>query len=396
MAEYNNIPEYLYFHGEEIENFYHVQIPLSLVKDKVFSDVSDSAKILYGLLLNRTCLSIRNGWLDKNNRTYINYTIKNVMEDMNIGETKAKKIFAELCNISGTGIGLIEKVRVLNKPSRIYVLNFIAVCDYIRLLGEDHAKCRENADLPVGRKCDPPSVVNATHRQSQMRPTVSRECDPPSVVDATENYINISNTNKSNIDISQSVYDKRNVSDESKDVTDRLTDVTAQVSVLNDNKLYRVDELGEYLSYPRLRELLSYHHFMEECSRFNLTQLERKQRATEELKVLIDYQALKETPQINMDLVDALLEYMTDVIAIKESIRIRDTTYDADMMGNRFFELDMFTIQHVLEKIETFTSQNRISNIRNYYLKCLMSAKSDMRTSIQGEVNYDLAHWNDS
>ena len=81
-------------------------------------------------MLNRTSLSKRNGWADEYNRTYIVYTIENVQEDLGIGSTKAKKLFAELSDINGTGIGLIRKERVLNKPSRIYVLNFKEVYDY--------------------------------------------------------------------------------------------------------------------------------------------------------------------------------------------------------------------------------------------------------------------------
>ncbi len=131
MTNENMIPERFYFHGNEIEQFTHIQVPIALIKDKVFKDISTDAKLLYGLLLNRTGLSIKNHWLDGDNRTYITYTIENVREDLGIGSTKAKKLFAELGDINDTGIGLIKKVRVLNKPSRIYVLNFIEVYTYL-------------------------------------------------------------------------------------------------------------------------------------------------------------------------------------------------------------------------------------------------------------------------
>lgn len=388
MDKNRDIPEELYFHGEEIENFFHVQIPLALVKDKAFGGVSDSAKILYGLLLNRTSLSIRNGWMDKNNRTYIHYTIDDVMEDMNIGKTKAKKIFAELVNISDTGIGLIDKVRVLNKPSRIYVLNFMKVCNYLKTANENNKPDLKDADNESCKKCGPPSASNATHGEPQTRPTVGFKCDPPWASNATPNYINISNTNISDIDISQSIY------------SDQFTGGSQMNEGLNEdqpkNDICETDiyALPDY-SDQQLREVLTYHHFQEECRLFHFTQMESKKRATAELKVLIDYMALKKDPKINIELVDVLVDYMTDIIVFKEPVTIRGVIYEADTLGNRFFSLDMFTIQYVLNKIETTTCRNKISNVKKYYIKCLISARSDMQAGIHGEVNYDLANWNE-
>ncbi|MCM1236170.1 MAG: replication initiator protein A, partial [Ruminococcus flavefaciens] len=187
MADNIKIPEHLYIHGTEIDQFLYIQVPVPLVKDNVFSSISDSAKILYGLLLNRMGLSISNGWMDENNRTYINYTIENVMDDFNCGSTKAKKLFAELVNVNNSGIGLIQKVSVLNKPSRIYVLNFMKVLQYLSELkrGENTQK---PTDLLEGRKSDPRGDVIATHGGTQMRPTEGRDCDPRRDVNATTNY----------------------------------------------------------------------------------------------------------------------------------------------------------------------------------------------------------------
>ncbi|MBR1738129.1 MAG: replication initiator protein A, partial [Firmicutes bacterium] len=55
----NTIPEKVYFHGNEIEQFIHIQVPIALIKDKMFKGISTDAKLLYGLLLNRTGLSIK-------------------------------------------------------------------------------------------------------------------------------------------------------------------------------------------------------------------------------------------------------------------------------------------------------------------------------------------------
>lgn len=83
--------------------------PRTLVKDKRFKCLSSDAKLLYGMMLDRMSLSIRNGWLDEGNRAYIIYTVENIMEDLGCAKGTCVKIMKELD--SEKGIGLIEKKR---------------------------------------------------------------------------------------------------------------------------------------------------------------------------------------------------------------------------------------------------------------------------------------------
>ena len=41
-----------------------------------------TASLLYGLMLDRMSLSMKNGWFDEENRAYIIYTVENMMEDL--------------------------------------------------------------------------------------------------------------------------------------------------------------------------------------------------------------------------------------------------------------------------------------------------------------------------
>lgn len=113
-----------YYYGAEAEQFSFYRVPRMLIKDENFKRLSSDAKLLYGLMLDRMSLSIKNGWFDNHNRAYIIYTIDNIMEDLGCGKDKAVKVVAELD--LKKGIGLIEKVRRgLGKPDLIYVKNFI-------------------------------------------------------------------------------------------------------------------------------------------------------------------------------------------------------------------------------------------------------------------------------
>ena len=117
--------EFDYFYGpEDAEQYQFYRIPKLLITSDQFKDVSVEAKLLYGLMLDRLSLSIKNGWFDAFNRAYIIYTIDEVMEDMHCRSQKACKLVAELEKTAG----LIKKKRQgLGKPSLIYVLKFSTV-----------------------------------------------------------------------------------------------------------------------------------------------------------------------------------------------------------------------------------------------------------------------------
>ena len=112
-----------YFYNAESEQFTFFRIPKLLVTDERFRSISTDAKLLYGLMLDRMSLSIKNGWTDDLGRVYIYFPIEEVMELLHCKSEKATRLMAELD--SKKGIGLIERVRQgQGKPSIIYVKNF--------------------------------------------------------------------------------------------------------------------------------------------------------------------------------------------------------------------------------------------------------------------------------
>ena len=113
---------YDYFYGAEAEQFSFYRIPKVLFTEERFRSVSAEAKVLYGLLLDRMSLSCKNGWLDKEGRVYIIFTIEEVMTALGCADQKAGKLLHELEN----KCRLIERKRQgLGKPNLIYVKNFV-------------------------------------------------------------------------------------------------------------------------------------------------------------------------------------------------------------------------------------------------------------------------------
>ena len=111
-----------YYYGTEAEQYSFYRVPKTLLTDPRYKGVSIEAKVLYGLLLDRMSLSVRNGWMDKDRRVYIYFTQEDAMTLMSCGKDKATRLFWEL---DQGGIGLIErKKQGQGRPTRIYVKNF--------------------------------------------------------------------------------------------------------------------------------------------------------------------------------------------------------------------------------------------------------------------------------
>ena len=109
-----------YFYGQSGELFSYFRIPKALFQDHRFRQISTDARTLYGILLDRMSLSVKNGWLDGQGRVYIIFPIQEVMDALGCADNKATKLFRELENA-----GLVErKRRGLGKPNLIYVKNF--------------------------------------------------------------------------------------------------------------------------------------------------------------------------------------------------------------------------------------------------------------------------------
>ena len=114
--------------------------------------------MLYGLMLDRMCLSLKNHWIDREKRVYIVFTLEQVTEYLNCGRDKGMKILAELD--SKKGIGLIERVKQgFGKPDAIYVKNFI--------VKQNEQPEQETAETPEDRnQSAKPERVNLSRPES--------------------------------------------------------------------------------------------------------------------------------------------------------------------------------------------------------------------------------------
>lgn len=129
-----------YFYGRESEQYAFYRIPKLLFTNARLKGLSTDAKLLYGILLDRVSLSVKNGWVDKKGRVYIIFTLEEIMEAMGCADQKATRLLVEL----EKKCGLIERKRQgLGKPTLIYVKNFVSAD------AESRFQTRENHDSGV-------------------------------------------------------------------------------------------------------------------------------------------------------------------------------------------------------------------------------------------------------
>jgi hypothetical protein len=164
-----------YYYGAEAEQFAFYRIPRVLMTEPHFKKLSSDAKILYGLLLDRMGLSMKNGWIDNDNKVYIFFTLEDVQASLSCSHTTGVKIFAELD--SGTGIERIKQGQ--GKPTRIYVKNFNLAVDNSPEIVDN-----SNAGSPDFKK-----VEVKTSKNLKSRPKENGSADFQNV-DTNQTYVN--------------------------------------------------------------------------------------------------------------------------------------------------------------------------------------------------------------
>jgi len=167
-----------YFYGPQAEQFSFFRIPKVLFTDPQFKHISTDAKVLYGMMLDRVSLSVKNNWMDEDGRIYIIFTLEDIMEEMNCGDQKATKLQVEL----EKKCGLIERKRQgQGKPTLIYVKNFISNTSESRIkTRENHEsgfQTRENHESRIVKNGNPDSRKSRANNTDNIK-TDFNDTDP--------------------------------------------------------------------------------------------------------------------------------------------------------------------------------------------------------------------------
>ena len=319
-----------YFYGTEADQFSFYRIPKALFTDSYFKDLSSDAKILYGLMLDRMSLSIKNQWFDEKNRAYIYFSIEDIMELLNCGRNKAIKSMQELDD--ETGIGLIEKRRQgFGKVNIIYVKTFMLEKTEEKSLEEELEKFKKQTSEKNEESTE---VYNSNFMKSQNQTSRSLENKLQEVYISNPNYTNLSDTEMN--------YNKSN-----------------QIVSADENRSDGDNPTEEYQAYENL------------------------------VKETVDYESLEVTHHDDMRQVDEIVNLIIETVMCKnDKILIASNWYPASLVKKKFLMLTYSHIEYVLHCMSGNTS--KVKNIKKYLLAALFNAPSTMNGYYQAEVNHDM------
>ena len=343
-----------YYYGIEAEQFSFYRVPRLLIKDDRFRKLSSDAKLLYGLMLDRMSLSMKNEWFDDENRAYIIYTIDSIMEDLGCAKEKAVKVLAELDSVKG--IGLVEKVRRgLGKQDIIYVKNFTSLAenmdekkaantDEITEVGKSNFKKSENR-TSGSQKTELQEVRKPNFRKSENQTSGSSEIEPQEVGESNPNYTNYNQTYMNQTNSNQTEESYINPFNQSE---------TAE---LKDDAIDMRNTTQSYINL--IKDNISYDHHM------------------------------KHDGYGKRDLYDELFQVICEVVCVnRKTIRITGEDYPYELVKSRFLKLDSSHLEYVIGCMQNTTT--KITNIKAYMITALYNAPSTINHFYQQEVQHDM------
>jgi len=155
--------------------------PKELFTDDKYKNISNDAKLLYTLMLDRVSLSAKNDWVDSNGCVYIYFTLEEVQNTLNCGRNKGVKIMAELDEVE-----LITRVKQgLGKPAKIYVKKLIESSDESNNLAPDNSDS-STPDNSVVSDDSTPSTETASPNNLQQSKQEVLENSMPTTTNVSE------------------------------------------------------------------------------------------------------------------------------------------------------------------------------------------------------------------
>ena len=329
-----------YFRGMEAEQYSFYRVPKVLFTAECFKSLSCEAKVLYGLMLDRMSLSIKNRWFDEEDRVYIIFTVEEIAEFLNCGSQKAVKLMKELD--SNQGIGLIEKKRLgLGKPNVIYVKNF--------MLKEKHSFEKEEK-----------AAVNAENMQN------------------SENHNSrIVKTTNEEFPESQFKNGENHTSRIVKIITQEVPKSQSNNTDINKTDYSETDPIQSYQFCSAGEECLVSGDMMEKMEVYR-----------EILRTNVDYAGFVQKGE--REDVDELIELMVEILMLPDDsmVRIGGADKPVTVVKSRFLKLTYSHIEYVLFSLHRNTS--KVANIKAYLLTTLYNSSMTMNHYYQAEVNHDL------
>lgn len=332
-----------YYYGNQADQFSFIRIPRVLLVDQLFSPLSIQSKILYGVLLDRMGISMRNGWFDELNRVYIIYQISEIQEDLGFSKKKAIDYLTEL-----EQFGLVEKKRRgRGLPSILYVKSFMTHDMVSRRTDTVTSDIKpavirsvENGTSEFGIVVSRSAEID-TSRGSQIAPLEVPEStllEVPKTAPLKSNN-NINNTNTSNIPSNQ-ILSTEGTQVQSGCDEDEMRGVRAYAEIISEN---------------------------------------------------LELEILKQGHRYDVELLDGIYDLILEVVVSKSPTTIiASNEYPTELVRSKFLKLTSMHVEYVLDCFNQ--NSTKVRNIKKYLLAALFNAPSTISGYYTAAVHHDMPY----
>ena len=355
-----------YYYGIEAEQFSFYRVPRLLIKDERFKQLSSDAKLLYGLMLDRMSMSMKNKWIDEMNRAYIIYTIDSIKEDLGCSKEKAVKVLAELDSVKG--IGLVEKIRRgLGKPDIIYVKNFTT----LSVENEEKEPANPDKITEVGKtefkKSEKPNSRSQKIELQEVGKTEFKRSEKPN---SRSQKIELQEVGKTEF--------KKSEKPNSVGLENRLQEVGKTDSNYTNKNYINVN----YIDPINQSEIA-------ESNSDVIDVVDDTQEYINLIKENLSYDFHMEYDQNNdRKIYDELFQIICDIVCVKrKTVKIAGEDYPYELVKSRFLKLNSSHLEYVIYCMKKTTT--KIANIKAYMITALYNAPATINHFYQQEVQHD-------
>ena len=348
----------------------------------------------HAFLLNRMDLSKSNGWIARDKRVFIIFTIKEIRKWLRCGKDKAMKTMRELDTDSG--IGLVDRMsREAGKSDIIFVNDFNEYVEtgesdgadrtipVVNPIMEDAVFGDEYGDEYSGQTVGKNEAVGFSDRSCEGHPN-----DMP-LNNGFTDHDNFSQVGKSDHPVGKS------------DPWVGKTDYPVGKSdppVGNHDPRY-TDSKNTETEYTESDHILSAHssgviHILPPKPKDRNDEMIENRRIYEEIikeQIGYDYIFTENSYKFEKDTIDGIIDIMVDIVTFeRKTVRVNSIDMPYQVVKSKFLKIDAETFRYALDKLKESGIGRSVGNEKNYIITVLYNASDTIDFHFRAMVNHDM------
>ena len=373
---------------KDLGEFTFFRIPKAIMSP-IYKGVSIMSKFVYGLLMERLGLSIKNEWKDTRG-TYIYFTVLELADEIGCSRNKTIKILAELENAN-----LILRIKTgQGRPAKIYVLKPVEykAANKKQTKALDKTADKFNEETETEHSCEPENVSAGIEKYAQNE--TCEQCEPENTsADIKEhvqnepcevenlNFLKLKNgTSRS---LKTQLLEVDNLNPNNTEYNNTEWNNTKESNT--DNKKRETEFYAESINPSNILQKFNFENKDDGLDRWNL----KYQQIIYNIKKQVDYDTL--IGSNDTAVVDNIVNIMAEVMVLnKQYYEIGKERIPTALVRIRFGQI-------TYQKLEAFLIDfgkicYRIKNPKAYLISALYNLPMTADAALANRINYDMAN----